>query len=70
MKRSCTAPTAGTPVATWPELRATAGIDRIWNGDEDVATVLADVQAEVTGQLSGLVSDVNDAASALWSPGP
>lgn len=41
------------PVATWPELNAalTAGIDRIWNGDEDVATVLADVQAEVTGQL-------------------
>lgn len=41
------------PVATWPELNAalTAGVDRIWNGDEDVATVLADVQAEVEAQL-------------------
>jgi len=41
------------PVATWPEMNAAlnAGIDRIWNGDEDVATVLTDVQAEVNGQL-------------------
>jgi len=41
------------PVATWPEMNAAlaAGIDRIWNGNEDVATVLADVQAEVDGQL-------------------
>ena len=41
------------PVATWPEMNAAlnAGVDRIWNGDEDVATVLADVQAEVEGQL-------------------
>ena len=41
------------PVATWPELNAslTAGVDRIWNGDEDVATVLGEVQAEVESQL-------------------
>ncbi|MDG2200859.1 MAG: extracellular solute-binding protein [Phycisphaerales bacterium] len=41
------------PVATWPEMNAalTAGVDRIWNGDEDVATALSEVQAEVEGQL-------------------
>ena len=41
------------PVATWPEMNAalTAGVDRIWSGDEDVATVLAEVQAEVELQL-------------------
>jgi len=41
------------PAATWPEMNAalTAGVDRIWNGDEDVATVLAEVQAEVELQL-------------------
>ena len=41
------------PLAGWPELNAalTAGVDRIWNGDEDVATVLAEVQDEVEVQL-------------------
>jgi hypothetical protein len=41
------------PVATWPEMNAalSAGVDRIWNGDEDVALVLAEVQAEVEAQL-------------------
>jgi multiple sugar transport system substrate-binding protein len=40
-------------LATWPEFVSSlnAGVDRIWNGDEDVATVLADVQVEVNGQL-------------------
>ena len=40
-------------LATWPEFVSSlnAGVDRIWNGDEDVATVLADVQVEVNAQL-------------------
>ena len=44
----------GVPlVANWAEFNASlnAGIDRIWNGDEDVSVVLADVQAEVEAQL-------------------
>ncbi|MEE2719354.1 MAG: extracellular solute-binding protein [Planctomycetota bacterium] len=42
------------PLAGWPELNAAlnAGVDRIWNGDEDVAAVLAEVQSEVEAQLA------------------